>query len=191
MFPLTVAQFSNELPVTFRLVRLAFPVECISPAFIAPVKVEVPVTDNCHNVALSEDNAVTVQFVAVKFVIVASVDVNVAIFPVDADNVPLTVTLPGNVVSVVTVKLSVVNESAVAAHKSDVVAVRVVIVPASAVNASAFSVSALTTAHSNSLALIFPENVTSHSTSVIDTCPKSKCIFSIRVSRASSSRYTL
>lgn len=108
--PLTVKVFKVVFQVTHKLslteaaVNAALPVEVIFATVTSPVKFEVPVTANCHNVAPSEVNVVISPEVADNQVIVASVEVSVSMLPVVAVK-------PAVVVSQVTDKFQATDKS--------------------------------------------------------------------------------
>lgn len=201
--PFTVAPFNEVFQVVVKLFSVVFQLThkldaLTSPAVIAHVKEDCPFTANHSVVMLSEVRAVMLQFVASKLVIVASVEVNVAIFQEVAvksqatDKSDCAVTSQVNVEVSFTVKVSVVNEVAVAVHKSEAVAVKLSIVAESASIAVALTLVALTVVQVNShSAVILPVKVIFQFTVSNVTLDKSNCMFSIAFSNAVISRETL
>jgi hypothetical protein len=168
---LTVTLASVVLPEVDKLFSKVLPEADIFPAVISQVKVEVQVTSNCHNVAPSEVRDVMSQAVALKLVIVASVEVNVAMSQVVAVNQfvvvsQVTVKSAQAVISQVNVEVqstvkfhSTVAFQAVNVAALAVAASKVVIVAASAVILPAV------TSHSNPhSAVTLPVKVTSQFT---------------------------
>jgi hypothetical protein len=196
--PLTVAQFNEVFPVVVKLFNVVFQLEVILPAVTSPVKEEVHVTDNCPRVALSEVSVVTLQFVALKLVIVASVEVNVDISHVLAVNVhatdtaELAATFHVNVEVSFTINVSVVTELAVAVPNELVVDVKLHITAVSIFHVVAFNVVALTVVQVNVQSeVILPVNSTSQLTVCNVTLDKSKFIPSIASCNAFISREIL
>ena len=170
----------------------------ISPAVIAPVKEEVPVTDNCAKVASSEVRVVISQAVALKLVIVASVEVNVAMSQEVAvkfqatDKSELAVTSQVNVEVSFTVNVSVVTEVAVAVPNELVVEVKSPTIAVVILPVVAFTVLAVTVVQVKvPSAVIFPVNSTLPLTVCKVTLDKSNSIFSIAFSNADISREIL
>ena len=113
--PLTVAQFSEVFQVVVKLFNVVFQlthrfVALMSPAVIAPVKEDCPFTANHSKVALSEVREVISQAVALKLVIVASVEVNVAMSQEVAVKFQVTVKSAQVVTSQVNVEVQVTSK---------------------------------------------------------------------------------
>ncbi|MBO7716550.1 MAG: hypothetical protein J6S85_23495 [Methanobrevibacter sp.] len=143
------------------------PLEVIFHAEMFPVKVEAQLTFNVVVFVTSEVNQLvivaqlfTVKVQAVKFVI----------FQLAADNSQPTdksdsaVTFQLNVEVQLTVNVSVPNEVAVAVHRLDVVAFRLVIVASVEVNVSIVPFSAVMSHSNHPSAVTLPVKVTSPST---------------------------
>lgn len=210
--PLTVKVFKVVFQVTHKLslteaaVNVALPVEVIFTTVTSPVKFEVPVTANCHNVAPSEVNVVISPEVADNQVIVASVEVSVSMLPVVAVK-------PAVVVSQVTDKFQATDKSepALTFQVNVDVPVTVKFPPAEtlpevsnvavltsvAITLSMLPVVALTVVAEIVVpvnvpsAVMFPVNSTLPLIVCNVTLDKSKFIDSIRVSNADSSKEIL